>query len=104
MHSLAGAIKIATLSKKIVLYSSLIIILFELLLHASMPGKCSFYELWLLKAEYQSWIEVVPSDVYKARCKFCRTILELPNMGESALKGHMKCKYIIIILNSFLMF
>lgn len=58
-----------------------------------MPGKCVFNELWLEKDEYKRWLEAVPDNVYKYRCKLCRVTRKLESMGESALSSHMigKC-------------
>ena len=34
------------------------------------------------------WIKAVPSDRSKTRCSFCKTEIDLSNMGASALESH----------------
>ena len=47
-----------------------------------MPGKCKFQELWLQNEQFKDWVLKV--DDTKAKCKVCKTTIELSNMGEGA--------------------
>ena len=47
---------------------------------------------WMNKEEYKDWLLPEHSDNTKARCKFCRKIFSLFNMGEPSLKSHSQGK------------
>ncbi len=47
-----------------------------------MPGKCKFQELWLQNEHFKDWM--FKADDIKAKCKVCKTTIELSNMGEGA--------------------
>lgn len=55
-----------------------------------MPGKCKFQELWLQNEQFKDWVLKV--DDRKAKCKVCKTTIELSNMGEGALRSHANSK------------
>ena len=40
--------------------------------------------------EFASWVQPVSNDVNSARCIWCRTTVNLSNMGRTALLSHMK--------------
>ncbi|XDV39420.1 hypothetical protein PO909_008670 [Leuciscus waleckii] len=54
-----------------------------------MPGKCRFNNVWLHLETYKTWLEKV-QDPRKARCGLCSKIIDISNMGESALASHAK--------------
>ena len=55
-----------------------------------MPGNCHFRDAWLENVVYKEWILKVSSKPDTARCKFCLSNFNVSNMGEAALKSHMK--------------
>eukprot|EP00745_Piridium_sociabile_P019341 TRINITY_DN29246_c0_g2_i5.p2 TRINITY_DN29246_c0_g2~~TRINITY_DN29246_c0_g2_i5.p2 ORF type:complete len:121 (+),score=14.85 TRINITY_DN29246_c0_g2_i5:120-482(+) len=55
-----------------------------------MPGKCSFQDRWLQDKDFKTWVLRDPVDKTKAKCGVCATSLNIANMGEAALKVHMK--------------
>lgn len=56
-----------------------------------MPGKCTFKEGWLSNRQFSIWIERGKSSG-QARCKVCSKDFDIQNMGEAAVKSHMKSK------------
>lgn len=56
-----------------------------------MPGKCIFNPLWLSKDEYTQWLRSTENK-NKAKCAWCFKEIDISNMGEAALKMHMKGK------------
>lgn len=57
-----------------------------------MPGKCKFNDSWLRNPHYSTWIEKSKISNGEARCKLCVKSFDIQNMGEAALKSHMKSK------------
>jgi len=55
-----------------------------------MPGKCTFSENWTSHMVYKDWILRDSSSQQEARCCFCQKSFDCSNMGESALKSHMR--------------
>jgi len=55
-----------------------------------MPGKCRFNDAWLQHEVYSAWILKIPGKPESARCKLCLSNFNIGNMGEAALKSHMK--------------
>jgi hypothetical protein len=56
-----------------------------------MPVHCSFNSSWLKHDSYKDWLvqdKTKPSST--ARCKICLTSFNVSNMGEAAVKSHMK--------------
>jgi hypothetical protein len=56
-----------------------------------MPGHCSFNSAWLKHDSYKDWFvldKATPSST--ARCKIGLTSFNVSNMGEAAVKSHMK--------------
>ena len=60
-------------------------------LSSTLPGKCKFQEAWLTNPQYSKWIGR-GSSVNEAKCKACKKSFDVQNMGEAALKSHMKSK------------
>lgn len=56
-----------------------------------MPGKCKFQDAWLSNPQYNKWIERGSSSS-EAKCKACKKTFAVQNMGEAAVKSHMKSK------------
>ena len=54
-----------------------------------MPGKCKFQDAWLKATNYKSWL-VKDSNTTRAKCGLCDRAFDISNMGEAALKSHMK--------------
>ena len=54
-----------------------------------MPGKCKFNENWISNVVYKDWVLRDVSQ-HKARCRVCQKSFDISNMGEAALKSHMK--------------
>ena len=44
-------------------------------LRARLPGKWFFNELWFEKAEYESWLQKILSDINEAWCKLCHMFM-----------------------------
>ncbi|GBN22583.1 hypothetical protein AVEN_56254-1 [Araneus ventricosus] len=56
-----------------------------------MPGgKCVFNDDWLGDAQYKDWLLSVAESRHKASCSACNRIFDVSNMGETALKYHMR--------------
>ena len=51
-------------------------------------GNCIYNRQWELNSKYEGWLTVFKADRKKALCK--KGMIEISNMGESALKSHMK--------------
>ena len=56
-----------------------------------MPRVCTFQESWLRKVDYRLWLlgDKTNPDT-SARCRCCLKSFDVSNMGESAIKSHMK--------------
>lgn len=52
-------------------------------------GKCLFNMEWLSKKEYAEWLRACDND-RKAKCSWCSKEFDIANMGEAAVKSHMK--------------
>ncbi|CAI6353112.1 unnamed protein product [Macrosiphum euphorbiae] len=48
-------------------------------------GSNIFVDDWLTSGEFKGWLEKVPDDVTKAKCKACKTLL---NCGKNDLQKH----------------
>ena len=56
----------------------------------SIPGKCFLNKLqWFKKLACECWFQKIPFDIYKAQCKLCSTILELPNICSCLLNDNI---------------
>ena len=54
-----------------------------------MPGLCQFNKQWLNNVKYSGWL-AQDQHIRKAKCTLCEKIIDIGNMGESALESHMK--------------
>lgn len=55
---------------------------------SKMSKVCYFNTAWLSHPDYRDWLERV--SIHKARCHVCKKVVDISNMGESALKSHAK--------------
>ena len=56
-----------------------------------MPNKQTYFnKLWLLNSKYSNWILEHDTFKTKARCKDCKTDINLSNMGHTALDKHAR--------------
>lgn len=56
-----------------------------------MPaGKCVFNSQWLTHSLYKNWVRPFKGDKHKVNCVWCYKAIDLGNMGEGALKSHLK--------------
>ncbi|XP_070386740.1 uncharacterized protein [Dermacentor albipictus] len=55
-----------------------------------MPGKSKFQGACLHNEAYKDWIALDTTSEHRARCRPCGKTFDITNMGESALKSHMK--------------
>ena len=53
-------------------------------------GNCIYNRQWELNSKYKGWLTAFKADRKKALCKCCDRMIDISNMGESALKSHMK--------------
>ena len=53
-----------------------------------MPRESHFSDLWLTMPEYNGWLR--KKNDTTAICKYCCKDINVSNMGEQALKSHMK--------------
>ena len=53
-------------------------------------GNCIYNWQWELNPKYKGWLTAFKADRKKALCKCCDRMIDISNMGESALKSHMK--------------
>ena len=51
---------------------------------------CVYNKNWNFDSPFKDWVEPVKGDKHKACCSFCNKKIDLSNMGEAALKSHMK--------------
>ena len=51
-------------------------------------GNCSYNQQWELNFKYKGWLTAFKADRKKALCKCCDWMIDISNMGESALKLH----------------
>ena len=47
---------------------------------------------WLSREEHKDWLLPEESGNTKARCKICKKIFSISNMGETAVKSHAEGK------------
>ena len=52
--------------------------------------KTKFAESWLSNSEYNGWLSKKSDSL--AHCKYCVKDIDVSNMGEMAIKSHMKRK------------
>ena len=52
--------------------------------------KTKFAESWLSNSEYNGWLSKKSDSL--AHCKYCVKDIDVSNMGETAIKSHMKGK------------
>ena len=58
-----------------------------------MATKQTFFKLcWTKHPDFSSWIAVVKDDNKRTRCTNCNTTFNLSDMGEQALRSHIKEK------------
>ena len=55
-------------------------------------GECIYNRQWELYSDYKGWLTAFKADRKKAFCKCCDQMMDISNMGESALKSHMRSK------------
>ena len=56
-----------------------------------MPNKQTYFnKLWLLNSRYSNWVLEHETYKTKARCKDCKTDINLSNMGQNALDKHAR--------------
>ena len=55
-------------------------------------GDCIYNWQWELNSEYKGWLTAFKADRKKAFCKCGDRMINNSNMGESALKSHMRSK------------
>ena len=54
--------------------------------------KTHFNGDWLADPKYKDWLQSVPGDLFKARCRICCVTMDLSNMGKGALRSHSEGK------------
>ena len=50
--------------------------------------KCHFQNEWLTNEEYLNWLQAVPKNRSRVKCSFCKTEIDISNMGVAALDSH----------------
>ena len=50
--------------------------------------KCHFQNEWLTNEEYSNWVQAVPKNRSRVKCSFCKTEIDISNMGVAALDSH----------------
>lgn len=50
-------------------------------------GNCIYNRQWELNSQYKGWVTAFKGDRKKALCKCCDRMIDISNMGESALKS-----------------
>ena len=56
-----------------------------------MPSKvkiCHFQNEWLTNEEYSNWVQAVPKNRSRFKCSFCKTEIDISNMGVNALDSY----------------
>ena len=53
-------------------------------------GKCVFHNEWAEVEEFSDWLLRVENDRHSARCSVCYKAFDVSNMGEGAVRSHMK--------------
>ncbi|KAI7800010.1 hypothetical protein IRJ41_021141, partial [Triplophysa rosa] len=53
------------------------------------PGKCRFNNAWLHSDKYNVWLER-DHDPGRAKCRLCKKLFDISNMGEAALSSQAK--------------
>ena len=53
-------------------------------------GNCIYNWQWELNPTYKRWLAAFKGDRKKALCKCCDRTINISNMGESALKSHIR--------------
>ena len=51
---------------------------------------CIYNQQWELNSKYKGWLTAFKADRKKAFCKCCDRMIDISNMGESAVKSHMR--------------
>ena len=54
-----------------------------------MP-RCQFQDNWLSHKDFKTWIERDHVNVNSAKCKLCKSTIDVSTMGTSALRSHAK--------------
>lgn len=57
---------------------------------SQFKGGCRYNSKWDTHEQYKDWLKPVKLDSRKASCTVCDKIIDLSNMGEGAIKSHMK--------------
>ena len=57
----------------------------------TMPRQCSFQTSWITHKDYKTWI-VKDTVSTRAKCKICAKTFDISNMGEAAVRSHMRGK------------
>ncbi|KAG1681783.1 Homogentisate 1,2-dioxygenase [Nymphon striatum] len=52
--------------------------------------KCVFNERWLNNPDYSGWLVKCDSSISYVKCKVCMKWFDVSNMGETAMRSHMK--------------
>ena len=71
--------------------------------------KCHFQNEWLTNEEYSNWVQAVLKYRSRVKCSFCKSEIDISNMGVAALDFHAsrpdqkrafkrECKQVIIVL------
>ena len=50
--------------------------------------KCHFQNEWLTNEEYSNWVQAVPKNKSRVKCSFCKTEINISNMGVAALDSY----------------
>ena len=53
---------------------------------------CIYNQQWELNSKYKGWLTAFKADRKNPFCKCCDRMIDILNMGESALKSHMRSK------------
>ena len=70
--------------------------------------KCHFQNQCLMNEEYSNWVQAVSKNRSRVKCLFCKTEIDISNMGVAALDSHAsrpeqkrafkrECKQLIIV-------
>ena len=58
-----------------------------------MPLKRTrFNPLWISETLFKYWLDEVKGSIYAFKCNKCQVILDLGNMGRTALRKHIQSK------------
>ena len=50
--------------------------------------KYHFQNQWLANEDYSNWVQAVLNDGSRVKCSFCKTEIDISNMGVSVLDSH----------------